>query len=87
MDIASIIEGGGLLAFAVVVYVQLRELVRAVTKIPTSLAVIVERQQTIMVRQQGIADDLRRAGVGIRRLETEREIEWKNPATRQPNSG
>lgn len=80
-DILQVLDGGGLLAFALVVYFQLREVKAVVAKSlegmlevqkesSKNIALIMERQNLIMQRQDEVRDGLLANGVGIPKLKS-----------------
>lgn len=63
MHIDTIVQAGGVLSFAAMVYVQLREQTKILAKMSANMVRMLERQDTIIDRQKLISVDLHAAGL------------------------
>lgn len=68
MGIEAFLQTGGVLAFAGVVYLQLKEQTAILRQTSAHILKILERQDLIMDRQKSIKEDLETAGIPVRAL-------------------
>lgn len=66
MDPGALLQAGGVLAFAAVVYRQLEKLTRSFDELSKNMLLVLEQQKANSKAQEQMADDLRRIGFDVR---------------------